>query len=59
MLWEHARRLVNQQISHWRSVGSHEQAEALEQCLAQAERHRKLQEAVVDLRQRLAQAEET
>jgi hypothetical protein len=57
MLWEHARDLVNQQICHWRSLGKHEWAEALEQCLDQAERHQSLQEVIVGLRQRLTEAE--
>jgi hypothetical protein len=56
MPWERARRLVNAQISNYRSTGEHEWAEALELCLARAERHRSLQEVIVDLRQRLEAA---
>jgi hypothetical protein len=57
MLWEHARRIVNQQITHWRTLGNHDWAEAMEECLAKAERYQTLQEAILDLRQRLTEAE--
>jgi hypothetical protein len=58
MLWEHAHRLVNLQISHWQALGNHDWAEALEQCLAKAERCQTLQDAILDWRQRLTAAEE-
>jgi hypothetical protein len=57
MDWEKARDHVQAQIGYWRAVGKLEWEEALEQCLAKAERCQSMQEVVVDLRQRLEQAE--
>jgi hypothetical protein len=59
MQWEQIEHLVDMQITYWQAVGKHEWADALERCLAKASRCQCLQEAVVDLRQRLAQAEAT
>jgi cytochrome c-type biogenesis protein CcmH/NrfG len=55
--WEKARYLVEGQVTYWRAVGKPEWADALEQCLAKAERCQTMQDVVLDLRQRLAQAE--
>jgi hypothetical protein len=57
MDWEHVRDRVQAQIGYWRAVGKLEWAEALEQCLAKAERCQSMQEVALDLRQRLEQAE--
>jgi hypothetical protein len=57
MDWDHIRTHVESQISYWRAVGKLDWAEALEQCLAKAERCQAMQDVVLDLRQRLEQAE--
>jgi hypothetical protein len=44
---------VESQIIYWRAIGKQDWAEALEQCLAKAERCQSLQDAVLDLWQRL------
>jgi hypothetical protein len=59
MLWDQVEHLVEMQITYWQAVGKHQWADPLERCLAKARRCQGLQEAIVDLRQRLAQAEET
>lgn len=57
MDWEQIRNSVKSQISYWRAVGKHNWAEALEQCLAKAERCQSMKDVVLDLRQRLERAE--
>ena len=57
MDWEKLRTHVDSQISYWRALGKHDWADALEECLAKAERCQAIQEVIVDLRQRLEPAE--
>jgi hypothetical protein len=58
MDWERVEYLVELQIGYWQSVGKHSWAEALERCLAEAQRSRTMCDVALDLRQRLNQAEE-
>jgi hypothetical protein len=44
---EHVRTRVESQISYWRSVGRLDWAEALELCLAKADRCQAMQDAVL------------
>ncbi len=44
-------------VTYWRAVGKPEWADALEQCLAKAERCQTMQDVALDLRQRLEQNE--
>jgi hypothetical protein len=57
MDWEQARYHVETVIGYWRAVGKREWAEALELCLAKADRCQAMQDVALDLRQRLEQAE--
>jgi hypothetical protein len=57
MNWDRVRTCVESQISYWRAVRRLDWVEALELCLAKAERCQAMQDAVVDLRLRLDQAE--
>ena len=60
MDWERVRNQVEGQIGYWwRAVGKMEWAEALEECLAKAERCQSMQDVALDPRQRLEQAERT
>ena len=58
MDWYHVRIHIDAQISYRRAVGKHDWADALEQCLAKAERCQSMQDVVLDLRQQLEQAEQ-
>ena len=57
MDWKRVQQLVEGQISYWCEVGKPEWAEALEQCLAKAERYESIREVSLDLPQRLEESE--
>jgi hypothetical protein len=50
MDWEQVRNHVESQIGYWRAVGKQDRAEALELCLAKAERCQAMHDVVMDLR---------
>lgn len=57
MDWQHAKRLVREQIVYGSDARKDDWADALKLCLANAERCRTMQEVSVDRRQRLERAE--
>ena len=59
MEWEQVEHLVELQIGYWQAVGKHSWAEAIERCLAEAQRSRAMRDVAIELRQRLTEAEET
>jgi hypothetical protein len=59
MDWEQAEYAVELQIEYWKAVGKHNWTEALEVCLAEAQRSRTMQDVALDLQQGLNQAENT